>query len=186
MSRRRASHRPPSRCALGALDALARHVLAEEDDIGFEQSAARVRNPARGMPRNRALRDRRRRRAHRVRRARAKPDSAFRARAGMLRAECAARNARQRTLSSRPCRSITLRLPAAWCSPSTFCVSNASTRPSVSSAASARVRAVRPRAAEATPADQAARPVTRTRRRIADERLQRDRRPPLPAAVESR
>ena len=44
----------------------------------------------------------------------------------------------QRTISSRPCRSITRRWPAAWCSRSTFCVTSSSIRPSASRRASAK------------------------------------------------
>src|SRR5262249_6607456 len=47
-----------------------------------------------------------------------------------------------------------------------------------------RVRAVRPRTTESSPADETARPVARARLRVANERLQCHRRTPLPAAVE--
>ena len=65
----------------------------------------------------------------------------------------------QRTTSTRPCRSMTLRLPAAWCRPSTFCVTSCATRPSDSSAASARWASFGSAALHAPPADEAARPV---------------------------
>jgi hypothetical protein len=45
---------------------------------------------------------------------------------------------RQTTRCSDPCSSVTVRAPAAWCSPSTFCVMTARTSPARSSAATAR------------------------------------------------
>ena len=67
---------------------------------------------------------------------------AARSRASSASREDRSQHERHTTRCSDPCSSVTARAPAAWCSPSTFCVMTPETSPARSSAATARCPAL--------------------------------------------
>ena len=94
----------------------------------------------------------------RAARARASPGSSGQQAPARPRGRAGPRTRGSSTTSSRPCRSITRRLPARWCSPSTFCVTSRTTRPAPLERGERAVRGVRAGVADARPAAEAPAP----------------------------